>query len=98
MARHLYALTVAALLWSAAAVAAERKGSILAASCFTCHGSGGVSPGEIPSIAELDAETLLAMLEAFRNGEAESTIMTRIAKGYSDAEIEALAVYLAAQD
>ena len=98
MARHSYALTAAALLWAAAAWAEDPKGAILAASCYTCHGSGGVSPGEIPSIAEFDAESLLAMLRAFRSGEVDNTIMTRIAKGFSVSEIDALADYLGEKD
>jgi sulfide dehydrogenase cytochrome subunit len=36
---------------------------------------------------------MLTMLKAFRSGERPSTVMGRLAKGYSDAEIDALAAY-----
>ena len=78
--------------------AQDNTGSVLAASCFTCHGSGGESPGEIPSISELDGSAILDMLTGFRDGTIEATIMTRIAKGYSDAEIAALAAFLGTKD
>jgi len=36
-------------------------------------------------------------MEAFRSGERPSTVMGRIAKGFSDDEIHAIAAWLAAQ-
>jgi cytochrome subunit of sulfide dehydrogenase len=42
------------------------------------------------------AEIIAAML-AFRSGARPSTVMGRIAKGFSDDEIRAIAVWLAAQ-
>ena len=76
--------------------AQDNTGSVLAASCFTCHGAGGVSTGEIPSISEYDRGAILDLLTGFRDGTIEATIMTRIAKGYSEAEIVALAAFLGA--
>ena len=76
--------------------AQDNTGSVLAASCFTCHGAGGVSTGEIPSISEYDGGAILDLLTGFRDGTIEATIMTRIAKGYSEAEIAVLAAFLGA--
>ena len=70
--------------------------AVLAAPCAACHGTGGTSPGTIPSIDQYDAATLAARLRGFRSGEIEATVMNRIAKGYTDAEIEALAKYFGA--
>ena len=100
MAHCFKRLGLAFVLLSAAnsGYAQDNTGSILAASCFTCHGSGGVSTGEIPSIAELDGEAILDLLMGFRDGTIEATIMTRIAKGYSEAEIAALAAFLGARN
>jgi cytochrome c553 len=36
-------------------------------------------------------------MRAFRSGQAPSTVMDRIAKGFSDAEIEAIAAWYATQ-
>ena len=37
------------------------------------------------------------ILKAFRDGQRPATIMNQLAKGYSDAEIEAIAIYFASQ-
>jgi cytochrome subunit of sulfide dehydrogenase len=36
-------------------------------------------------------------MQAFRSGERPSTVMARIAKGFSDEEIRAIAAWVAAQ-
>ena len=73
----------------------ERYAAILANNCFTCHGPGGRSPGEIPSLSQLSAADLATAVKQFRSGERASTVMGRLAKGYSDADIEAIATYIA---
>ncbi|NDA48759.1 MAG: sulfide dehydrogenase [Alphaproteobacteria bacterium] len=67
--------------------------AVLAGSCSTCHGPGGQSPGTMPSLAGLEAKYIMTRLKEFRSGEAPATVMNRIAKGYSDAEIDALGEY-----
>jgi sulfide dehydrogenase cytochrome subunit len=71
--------------------------AVLASSCANCHGPDGASPGPIPPINKLDAATLAQRLRDYRSGAAEGTVMNRIAKGYSDAEIDALAQYFSAK-
>jgi sulfide dehydrogenase cytochrome subunit len=68
--------------------------AMIASNCFTCHGPDGHSPGTIPSLDKLTKKRVLADMKDFRTGEAPSTVMGRHAKGYSDAEIEAIADYL----
>ncbi|HEY8554056.1 MAG TPA: c-type cytochrome [Burkholderiales bacterium] len=67
----------------------------IAHNCFTCHGPGGRSPGAIPSLDRLSAATIASRLKGFKDGTEPSTVMGRHAKGYSDAEIEAVARYIA---
>jgi len=67
----------------------------IANNCFTCHGPGGRSPGAIPSLDRLSAATIASRLKGFKNGTEPSTVMGRHAKAYSDAEIEAVARYIA---
>ena len=67
----------------------------MANNCFTCHGPDGASPGAIPSLNKLGADNIRSMLKAFKSGERPSTVMARHAKGYTDAEIEALANHIA---
>ena len=69
--------------------------SILAGACANCHGTDGRSPGGIPSLAGRPADVLKAQMLAYRSDTYPpgTTIMNRLAKGYSDAQIEALAQY-----
>ena len=66
----------------------------LASNCFTCHGLDGRSPGSMPSLHTLNAGAIAAGLKAFKTGARPSTVMDRHAKGYSDAEIDALAKHI----
>ena len=70
---------------------------LLALSCAGCHGPDGQSPGPIPSLKGQSEAAIAAALRDFRAGRRPSTVMGRIAKGYSDAEIEAVAHQIAAQ-
>ena len=62
--------------------------------CFSCHGTDGRSPGAIPSLTGKNAQQALLMLKEFKSGQLAATVMTRHAKGYTDAELEALANYI----
>lgn len=64
----------------------------LAEACSSCHGLDGRSTGAIPALAGQSRDDLIGKLTAFRNGENQ-TVMNRLARGYSDAEIAALADY-----
>ena len=70
----------------------------LAATCAACHGSdGGAIEGEaMPRLAGQPREAIAASLRAFRDGSRPATVMQQLAKGYSEAEIDALAAYFAA--
>ena len=78
-------------LHPAAALADETAPAVLAASCVACHGTVGHSAGPIPSLVGLEREDVEKLLLAYRSGEVESTVMGRISRGYTDAEIAALA-------
>jgi cytochrome subunit of sulfide dehydrogenase len=69
--------------------------ALLATACFSCHGVDGKSVGEIPPIAGKTAAQMSTALKAFKSDQVMGTIMNRLAKGYSDAEIDALATYYA---
>ena len=62
--------------------------------CYACHGTDGRSPGAIPSLTGKNAEQALLQLKEFKSGQLSSTVMTRHAKGYTDAELEAIANYI----
>jgi cytochrome subunit of sulfide dehydrogenase len=70
----------------------------LAANCAACHGTNGKSVGgAIQGLAGSNKEYFIAQIKAFKDGKREATVMHQIAKGYSDAEMSALADFFAAQ-
>ncbi len=71
----------------------------LAATCANCHGTNGkaVEGSSVVSIAGLDRAYLVAQMKAFKTGTRPATIMHQLSKGYSDAQVETLATYFAAQ-
>jgi len=95
------ALTLALLGTAASATQAAEpipQGARLAATCTSCHGTNGQIQGNaLPSLAGQQKEALLESLKAFKAGTRPATIMTQIAKGYNDEQLEALAAYFAAQ-
>ncbi len=72
------------------------SGTMLASTCEGCHGTDGNSNGPAtPTIAGMSEDYLIEAMEEFRDGDTKSTIMGRIAKGYTDGEIEAMSAYYA---
>ncbi len=71
----------------------------LAATCANCHGTNGraVERSEVPGLAGMPAAYLVEQMKAFKSGARQATVMHQLAKGYSDAQIEAIAAYFAAQ-
>ena len=63
----------------------------LAATCSGCHGTDGISAGEIPSLAGRDQEELVRIVRDFRTGRRPSTVMQQLAKGFTDEQIEQIA-------
>lgn len=73
--------------------------ALMASACANCHGTDGRLVGSVPTLAGSSADMLETQLLAFKHDEQTSaTIMDRIAKGFSDAELSALASHFAAID
>jgi cytochrome subunit of sulfide dehydrogenase len=72
-------------------------GRNLAATCANCHGTNGVSRGELASLAGRPAAELLKLLAEFKAGTRSATVMHQIAKGYSDDQVRLIVAYFAAQ-
>jgi cytochrome c553 len=80
-----------------AGAADKDLGRDVAANCANCHGTDGRSRAVVPSLAGRDKSELIRQMREFRDGTRHSTIMQQLARGYTDAEIEAAAAYFAAQ-
>jgi sulfide dehydrogenase cytochrome subunit len=77
---------------------ADPTGQALAFTCAGCHGTDGSSVGpSSPSIAAMDPDVFIDAMEAYQHDERNSTIMNRIAKGYSEEQIKAMAWFFAKQ-
>lgn len=95
MKKTLFALSLAGF-----AITAAARGDIepLARTCNNCHGLKGVSVGlSMPSIGGLPRDYLRNIMKQWKYDERSSITMGRIVKGFSDDEIDALAVYFAKQ-
>jgi cytochrome subunit of sulfide dehydrogenase len=93
----------AALLAMANATPAVSQGSNpnlarnLAATCANCHGANGVSLGGFASLAGKPKDDLARAMREFKAGTRPATVMTQLAKGYSDEQIELIAGWFALQ-
>jgi len=87
----------AVLLAASPALALAQESAQWAGTCAICHGTSGHSVGVTESLAGTPKDELLRKMKEFRDGARPSTIMGQIAKGYSDAQLEQMAAYFAAQ-
>jgi cytochrome c553 len=70
----------------------------MAATCSACHGTNGASVGgAIGGLAGLNKDYFVTQMKNFKEGKRDATLMHQISKGYSDAEIAALADYFSMQ-
>jgi len=91
---------VVALLLAAGSALAQGNpnlGRDIAATCANCHGTRGVSAGGNEPLAGMPKAEMVQKMQDFKAGRRPATIMHQLAKGYTDAQIEAAAEYFAAQ-
>jgi cytochrome subunit of sulfide dehydrogenase len=93
-----WTLAVGAMAVSMSALAAPPSAAMLGNACAGCHGTNGASAGlTMPSLAGQTRESIVFSMKKFKSGERQSTIMGQLARGYSEAEIDALADFFSAQ-
>jgi len=87
-------LTALAMPAQAQEPMADPAVEVMAGSCSFCHGTNGVGVGEaVPTIAGLHADQFAYMMRTYQDESNPSTVMGRIARGYSEDQIEHLALY-----
>ncbi len=92
------ALAVAVPTVSAEAASKVARADLIASNCFNCHGFEGESIGVIDGLHDMSAKALVKKMNEFRSGAKPSTIMKRIAKGYTADEIQAMGRYFESLD
>jgi cytochrome subunit of sulfide dehydrogenase len=80
---------------AAAVVAAEPPAG--AAACSGCHSSSPRVTSPVVRLAGRDRAEIIKAMQDFRSGARAGTVMDRIAKGFTDAEIQAIAAWYASQ-
>ena len=66
--------------------------------CAPCHGTNGREFYEsMPALAGLNPDYFIRTMIEFREGQRATVIMDRVARGFTDAEIEAMATWFAKQ-
>ena len=97
MTRSMLASALAMALAGAAPAAADTPATPpIAEGCAGCHGQSGSGMGQIPRIAGYDRTEFIHVWQEFRDNARPATIMNRIARGYTDDEVAALADYFSA--
>lgn len=79
--------------WIAAALAAEPPPG--ASSCSGCHAAAAGVETPVPRLVGRPAADLVAAMRDYRSGTRPGTVMDRIAKGFSDPEVAAIAAWYA---
>lgn len=93
-----WALAAGALAVSASAYAAAPTAEMISFACAGCHGTNGGSAGpSMPSLASQSKTAIVEAMKKFKSGERPSSIMGRLAKGYSDAEIDMIGDFFSKQ-
>ena len=86
---------VCALLLPVAAFAQSPEGPPGASSCSGCHAASAGADPAVPPLAGQPVADIERAMHEFRAGTRPATVMGRIAKGFNDQEIDAIAVWLA---
>ena len=68
-----------------------------ASSCTGCHANAKIADSVIPRIAGRKAADIVTFMREYRSGAWPSSVMGRIAKGFDDQQIDAIAAWFAAQ-
>jgi sulfide dehydrogenase cytochrome subunit len=94
--RHVVAVAIGlASIASATAALAEPPAG--AASCSGCHPSSARVSSPVPRLSGMDRAAIAKAMQDFRSGQRAGTVMDRIAKGFTDDEIQAIAAWFATQ-
>ena len=94
--RRVLAAAIAGV-WIAAAGVASAEPPAGAAACSGCHPSAARGSSPVTPLAGRDRAEIIKAMQDFRSGARAGTVMDRIANGFTDAEIQAIAAWYAAQ-
>jgi cytochrome c553 len=85
---------IAFLLVAAAPLSGHAAAPPGASSCSGCHAPAGTRDAPVPALKGRSPGEIISAMKAFQEGGRPATVMDRIAKGFSDEEITAIADWL----
>jgi cytochrome c553 len=96
------AIAILVMLPAAGPATGQQQGGVmtarsLAATCANCHGTNGVPVDDMAALAGRPKDDIVRKMQDFKAGRLAGTVMPQLAKGYTDAEIELIAGWFAAQ-
>ena len=99
MKSFLFTLVAVLVFAAAPALAGDiEAGKAKSAMCASCHGANGISMSPLwPNLAGQKEQYLVKQIKAFRDGTRQDPMMAPMVAALSDADIENLAAYYAAQ-
>jgi cytochrome c553 len=87
-------LFLSATIWfSALGTASAAEAPAGAASCSGCHAASTRVDTPVPPLSGRPASDIATAMTEYKSGARKGTIMDRIAKGFSDEEIRAIAAW-----
>jgi len=90
--------SAAIFLLSLTGLAAAADAPPGAAACSGCHATSRSVGNPVPRLIGRNPTEIVSAMEAFRSGQRPSTVMDRIAKGFTDDEVKAIATWYGAQN
>jgi len=92
-------LAVTGLIFSLPVGATDVNTAMLVNTCVGCHGPNGSSVGPAtPSIAGMSKYAFIKAMQEGKSNQRPTTIMGRIARGYTDEQIEIMADFFSQQE
>jgi cytochrome c553 len=88
---------VAIVCVSSATAAAIDVAPAGAAACSGCHPNGRATDTPVTRLIGRKSAEIVTAMQEFRSGQRPGTVMDRIAKGFTDDDIKAIAAWYAAQ-
>jgi sulfide dehydrogenase cytochrome subunit len=68
-----------------------------ALACSGCHPSGRSADATVAPLIGRNPADIATAMQAFKSGQLPSTVMDRVAKGFSEDEVKAIAAWYGAQ-
>lgn len=96
---YIFCQVIAVLMWSFTTQTIQAQDNLtyeVTITCTSCHSNTVIENSTIPFVHIGDSDLIESAMLAYKYDERIGTIMNRIAKGYSDAEITQLSKHLAA--